>query len=67
MRKQAVKQAIGNNEMESALEILGKNIARWTDKNDRFVTAIPGLTLSRRNEPAYEHHVRTAHLRDRPI
>ena len=44
MLKQAVKQAIGNNKMEAALETLGKGIARWTDKNDRFVTAIPRLT-----------------------
>jgi len=41
-----------NNEMEAALEALGMSIARWTDKDDRFVTTIPGLTLSRRDEPS---------------
>jgi AraC-like DNA-binding protein len=51
MYKQAVKQAVENNDMEIALEALGKSIARWTDKGDRFVTAIPGLTLYQRDEP----------------
>jgi AraC-like DNA-binding protein len=52
MRKQAVKQEIENNGMENALEALGKSIARWTDKSDRIITAIPGLTLFRRDEPS---------------
>lgn len=52
MRKQAVKQGIKNNGMGNALEALGKSIARWTDKSDRVVTAIPGLTLYRRDEPS---------------
>jgi len=52
MRKQAVKQDIENNGMANALETLGKSIARWTDKSDRIVTAIPGLTLYRRDEPS---------------
>jgi len=30
---------------------LGKSIARLTDKGDQFVTAIPGLSLHRRDEP----------------
>ena len=38
--------------MEAALEALAKGIARWTDKGDRFETAIPGLTLYRRDEPS---------------
>jgi AraC-like DNA-binding protein len=38
--------------MEAALEALAKGIARWTDKGDRFDTAIPGLTLYRRDEPS---------------
>lgn len=52
MRKQANKQAFDSNEMEFALEGLGKSIARWTDKSDRVVTAIPGLTLARRADPS---------------
>jgi AraC-like DNA-binding protein len=52
MRKQAEKAVIENNDMEVALDALGKSIARWTDKSDRVVTAIPGLTLARRAEPS---------------
>ena len=51
MEKQAVKQALENNSMEVALEALGKSIARWTDKGDHLETAIPGLSLFRRDEP----------------
>lgn len=51
MQEQAVKQAFKNNSMEVALEALGKSIARWTDKGDQPVTAIPGLSLYRRYEP----------------
>jgi AraC-like DNA-binding protein len=40
-----------NNSMEVALEALAKSIARWTDKPDRFITAIPDLALFRRDEP----------------
>jgi AraC-like DNA-binding protein len=49
--KQAVNQAFENNSMEVALDALGKMIARWTDKSDQPITAIPGLSLSRRDEP----------------
>ena len=51
MRKQAVNQASENNSMEVALEALAKSIARWTDKGDQPVTAIPGLSLFRRDAP----------------
>ncbi len=51
MRKEAIMQEIENKSMEVALEDLGKSIARWTDKPDRFMTAIPGLSLFRRDEP----------------
>ncbi len=50
MRKHVTKQLIENNELENALKALRKSIARWTDKSDRVVTAIPGLILTRRDE-----------------
>jgi AraC-like DNA-binding protein len=50
MQKQAVKQSIEDNGMEVARETLGKCIARWTDKGDQPMTAIPGLSLYRRDE-----------------
>ena len=51
MRKQSVKQAFENDSMVVALEALGKSIARWTAEGDQLVTAIPGLSLYRRDEP----------------
>ena len=37
--------------MEVALEALGKSIARWTEKGEQPITAVPGLSLFRRDEP----------------
>ena len=51
MRTHAVKQAFENTSMEGALEALGKSIARWTEQGDQPMTAIPGLSLSRRDAP----------------
>ena len=50
MRKQAVKQAFENNSMEVSLEALGKSIARWTEQGEMHTTAVPGLSLFRREE-----------------
>jgi AraC-like DNA-binding protein len=52
MRQQAVKQVLENNEMEGALDTLGKAIARFTGNSDRIETAIPGLILARRDKPS---------------
>ena len=51
MKKQVVKKVFENNNMGTALEVLGKSIARWTDRGDQLVTGIPGLALFQRNEP----------------
>jgi len=51
MGKQAVNQVFQNNSMEIAIDTLKKTIARWTDKGDQPTTAVPGLSLSRRDEP----------------
>ena len=51
MKKQVVKKVFENNNMGTALEVLGKSIARWTDRGDQLVTAISGLSLFQRNEP----------------
>lgn len=37
--------------MLTALHSLRRSIARWTEKGDQLVTAIPGLSLYRRDEP----------------
>jgi len=57
MRNQSANQEFENNSMEVALEALGKSIARWTDKGDQPMTAIPGLSLYRRYEPSHLHLV----------
>ena len=51
MKKQIVKKMFDNNNMGTALEALGKSIARWTDKGDQLVTAISGLALFQRDKP----------------
>jgi AraC-like DNA-binding protein len=51
MHKLAKNQTIENNSLNVAIEALAKSIARWTDKPDRIMTAIPGLSLFRRDEP----------------
>ena len=51
MRNEADMQDIYNNSMDVALEALGKSIARCTEKGEQHVTAVPGLSLFRRDEP----------------
>src|SRR4029453_7328586 len=51
MRQQAVNQACETNNMEGALAALGKSIARWTENGNQLMTAIPGLSLYRRDAP----------------
>jgi AraC-like DNA-binding protein len=51
MINQVIKQEIEDNSMEVALEALGKSIARCTDKGEQHTTAVPGLSLFRRDEP----------------
>ena len=51
MRQQAVTQACEQNSMDVALAALRQSIARWTDKEGLLVTAIPGVSLARRDAP----------------
>jgi len=51
MGKLAVKQGVGNKGLEVVLESFAKNIARWTETSELFTTAVPGLSLFRREEP----------------
>jgi AraC-like DNA-binding protein len=52
MKKYAVRKDTEHNEMEGALDTLGKAIARLTGNSDRVETAIPGLILARRDKPS---------------
>jgi AraC-like DNA-binding protein len=51
MMKEAVMQDSDNNGLEIAIEALGKSIARFTEKDELHTTAVPGLSLFRREEP----------------
>jgi AraC-like DNA-binding protein len=51
MSKQTIKQEFENHGTAVAREALAKSIARWTDQGDQLETAIPGLSLYRREEP----------------
>lgn len=51
MLKETVNQGLENNSMEGAIGDLGKSIARWTDKGEQHTTAVPGLSLFRRDAP----------------
>jgi AraC-like DNA-binding protein len=44
-------QNIDNNSMKIAIEALGKSIARLTENGELHTTAVPGLSLYRRDEP----------------
>jgi len=51
MRNKCVMQDVDNEGMEVALEALRKSIARCTEKGEQHTTAVPGLSLFRRDEP----------------
>jgi AraC-like DNA-binding protein len=51
MRQQAVKQVCEQDSMDGALSALRQRIARWADKEGLLVTAIPGVSLARRDAP----------------
>ena len=51
MQQQAVTQTYETKSMDVALAALGTSLARWTEQGDQPMTAIPGLSLSRRDAP----------------
>jgi len=51
MPNSAVMQAVEDNRLVVAIEALGESIARWTEKGEPQETAIPGLSLFRREQP----------------
>ncbi|MFA7406132.1 MAG: AraC family transcriptional regulator [Pelobacteraceae bacterium] len=50
MKSEAMQDS-DNNGVETAIETLGKTIARLTGKEELHTTAVPGLSLFRRTEP----------------
>jgi AraC-like DNA-binding protein len=51
MQNRAFMRGIASGSVEVAVEDVGKAIARWTEKGEQHTTAIPGLSLFRRDEP----------------
>jgi AraC-like DNA-binding protein len=51
MHKAIKNKIIENDTLQIAIDALAKSIARWTDKPDRIMTAIPALSFFRRDEP----------------
>jgi AraC-like DNA-binding protein len=51
MRNEPVMQTGENARLAVAIEALKESIARWTEKGEQHATAIPGLSLFRREEP----------------
>lgn len=51
MKIQAEKQKCENAGIPQTLHALKERIARWTEKGDQLATAVPGLSLFRRNVP----------------
>lgn len=49
MRDESMKDS-GNNGVEAAIAILGTTIARLTEKEELYTSAVPGLSLFRRTE-----------------
>jgi AraC-like DNA-binding protein len=51
MQKEAALRKIFSNDKDIALIALGRSIARWTEQGEMHTTAVPGLSLFRRDEP----------------
>lgn len=51
MKKEAIMKGLENNKLESALGAFKKSIARLTERGELRTTAIPGLSLFRRDKP----------------
>lgn len=51
MKNTAIEQNIEDNCLDGAIADLCKRIARWTEQGEMQTTAVPGLSLFRREEP----------------
>jgi len=50
MQKEAMKKVFGNNDIGAAIQTLQNSIAQWTEEGEQPITAVPGLSLYRRDE-----------------
>ena len=51
MKRSADVNSVKGDGVDGAVEVLRRSIARWTEQGEMHTTAIPGLSLFRRNEP----------------
>ena len=51
MKNLAADSTIEENCLDGAIGVLSRNIARWTEGGELQTTAVPGLSLFRRDEP----------------
>ena len=51
MKRDVVTDEVGVSSGENAVAVLAKSIARWTEQGEQHTTAVPGLSLFRREEP----------------
>lgn len=51
MRNEAVVEQVKDSRLDNAITSLGESIARLTEKGELQTTAVPGLSLFRREEP----------------
>lgn len=51
MENSEISASIADNSMEIGVAALAERIARWTENGELHTTAVPGLSLFRRNEP----------------
>ena len=52
MGNQMIKQKVDNSVINVDLDVFRKSIARYTDTGEQPITAVPGLSLFRRDEPS---------------
>ncbi len=51
MESSLVLERSADNSLEMAVAALAGRIARWTENGELYATAVPGLSLFRRDEP----------------
>ena len=51
MGRACIEKDLEDNCSDGALAVSTKRIAEWTDQKERYITAVPGLSLFRREEP----------------
>ena len=51
MGKTWIAKDFGGNGADEAMAVLSRRLAEWTEQKERYITAVPGLSFFRREEP----------------